>query len=162
MQANRKPFVAGFSLVEVVLALGVIAFAITGIMGLFPVAMRTALESQRETRATLIARKIFSDLEASTPDGLLIALGTDLTSVSSFISPKPSLTNSWQHVISYDNDGLPLGNGTNSAASFLASIQCSPNTPITGLSRIQVDVMTPALAPAALRTTNTFVSLLKP
>ena len=49
----RTSAAQAFSLIEIVLALGVISFAIVGIMGLFPVAMRAAQESQSETRATL-------------------------------------------------------------------------------------------------------------
>ena len=46
----------GFSLIEVVLALGIISFAIVGIIGLMPVAMKSAGDSMRETDATFIAR----------------------------------------------------------------------------------------------------------
>lgn len=150
----------GFSLVEVVLALGVIAFAIVGIMGLFPVAMRAAQESQRETRATLIARQILTDLESSPPGSVLIAVSTNISSPSAFLSPPPTLSSPWSNTIRYDNDGLPLGVGTNDAA-FLASISCQPNNPFPGLARVQVDISAPGQAPPSSRTTNTFVTLLR-
>lgn len=158
---HRRFPLSGFSLVEVVLALGVIAFAIVGIMGLLPVAMRAGQESQRETRAALIARSIYADLQTSDPTNLLIATGTSLTDSAGFISPRPSLSNSWTKLVSYDNSGVPISEDLNSAAVFLAEIQCSNNVPLNGLSRVQVNIMTPATAPPSARTTNTFVTLLR-
>ena len=59
---NRR-FSAAFSLVEVVLAIGVIAFAVVAILGLLPVGLSTNHSSQGETRATQIAQDIFAALE---------------------------------------------------------------------------------------------------
>jgi prepilin-type N-terminal cleavage/methylation domain-containing protein len=53
---------AGFSLIEIILAVAVIAFALTAILGLFPVAVGAATDSQRETQAALIARSILDQL----------------------------------------------------------------------------------------------------
>jgi len=49
-----------FSLVEVVLAIGVIAFAVVAILGMFPVGLQTSHSAQDETRAPQIATYIFS------------------------------------------------------------------------------------------------------
>lgn len=51
-----------FSLVEVVLALGVAAVAFTAIMGLFPLGLDVSRETQEETQAALIAQSILGDL----------------------------------------------------------------------------------------------------
>lgn len=51
-----------FSLVEVVLALGVAAVAFTAIMGLFPLGLDMSRETHEETQAALIAQSIFGDL----------------------------------------------------------------------------------------------------
>ena len=52
----------GFSLVEVVLALGVAAVAFTSIMGLFPLGLDMSRETYEETQAALIAQSILGDL----------------------------------------------------------------------------------------------------
>lgn len=53
---------SGFSLVEVVLALGVAAVAFTAIMGLFPLGLDMSRETHEETQAALIAQSILGDL----------------------------------------------------------------------------------------------------
>lgn len=54
----------GFSLVEVVIALGVIAIAVVTILALFPAALQTGHSAQDETRAAHIAQTIFPSLAA--------------------------------------------------------------------------------------------------
>ncbi len=153
--------ISAFSLIEVVLALAVVAFAITGIMGLFPVALKSAQESQRETRATFIAQQIFNDLKASPRTNLLIATGTNLLDSGSFVSPRPSFTNSWSNTVSFDLSGAPIAAGTDPKAIYLVSVSSTPNTPASGLARVQVDVETPAQAASANRSKYTFVTLMQ-
>src|SRR5205814_6531881 len=52
----------GFSLAEVVIALGVIAIAVVAILALFPAALQTGHSAQDETRAAQIAQTIFPRL----------------------------------------------------------------------------------------------------
>ena len=52
----------GFSLVEVVIALGVIAVAVLAILAVFPAALQTGHSAQDETRAAHIAQTIFPSL----------------------------------------------------------------------------------------------------
>jgi uncharacterized protein (TIGR02598 family) len=52
----------GFSLAEVVIALGVIAIAVVAILALFPAALQTGHSAQDETRAAHIAQTIFPSL----------------------------------------------------------------------------------------------------
>jgi hypothetical protein len=52
----------GFSLAEVVIALGVIAVGIVGILAVFPTALQTGHSAQDETRAAQIAQTIFGSL----------------------------------------------------------------------------------------------------
>ena len=51
---------SAFSLVEVVLALGVISFAIVAILGVIPTGLQTSHSSQDETRAAQMAQSIFA------------------------------------------------------------------------------------------------------
>ena len=52
----------GFSLAEVVIALGVIAIAVLAILAVFPAALQTGHSAQDETRAAQIAQTIFPSL----------------------------------------------------------------------------------------------------
>jgi len=52
----------GFTLVEVVIALGVIAVAVLAILAVFPAALQTGHSAQDETRAAQIAQTIFPSL----------------------------------------------------------------------------------------------------
>jgi type II secretory pathway pseudopilin PulG len=56
---------AGFSLVEVTVAIGIFAFVVVGVLGLLPTALKMRAESAQETRAVLIATELFSSLQAS-------------------------------------------------------------------------------------------------
>jgi uncharacterized protein (TIGR02598 family) len=54
----------GFSLVEIVLALGVISFALVAIIGLLPIGLASGRASIQETRANLLAQQIFATLRS--------------------------------------------------------------------------------------------------
>ena len=54
-----------FSLVEVAIAIGIFAFVIVGIIGLFPTALRIQSESAVETRASMIAQQLFDAVDLS-------------------------------------------------------------------------------------------------
>lgn len=56
---------AGFSLIEVTVAMGLFAFVIVGLLGLFPVALRQQADAGFETRAKVIADQIFQGIDAS-------------------------------------------------------------------------------------------------
>ena len=56
----------GFSLVEVTVAIGIFAFVIVGIIGLFPTALKIRAESALETRSSMIAQQLFSQVRSST------------------------------------------------------------------------------------------------
>jgi len=55
----------GFSLVEVTVAIGIFAFVIVGIIGLFPTALKIRAESALETRSSMIAQQLFSQVRSS-------------------------------------------------------------------------------------------------
>jgi len=157
----------GFSLVEVVLALGVIAFAVVGIMGLFAVAMKSAQESQRETRATLIAQQIFSDLRLSGGTNRMLVRGPSPTNSSWIVTNFSLAADGNTAFLAYDLAGNGLTNSLASAnpvpdasAIFVATIAVDTNTGASNLSHVQVTVETPAAAPSANRSKFTFVTLM--
>jgi uncharacterized protein (TIGR02598 family) len=55
----------GFSLVEVVIAIGVVAFAFIAILGLLPSGLSTFKSTINKTVSSQIAQRIFNDLEVS-------------------------------------------------------------------------------------------------
>jgi uncharacterized protein (TIGR02598 family) len=177
LQAGR-PFeskgILGFSLVEVSIALGIVAFALVGIMALFPAAMRSARESQQETRATFIAKQIFADFAASaSPTNTFIATGTNLANPAHRISPFSLATNSTNAIL-YDEDGNPIDSltpaaafetnvplGTWPEAVYATRISVSTNNLPPGLSRVEVLVSAPAAAALTNRARFPFITLLR-
>lgn len=54
----------GFSLIEVTMTIGVVTFALVGLMGILPVALEHTRTCVNETRAAHLARMIFSTLQS--------------------------------------------------------------------------------------------------
>ena len=91
--SRRRARTHSFSLLEVVIALGVIAVGIVGVLAVFPTALQTGHSAQDETRAGHIAQSVFGSLVAGAtsqfnavplpPTPLLI----DLTASSAPTSP---------------------------------------------------------------------------
>jgi uncharacterized protein (TIGR02598 family) len=61
----RRDHRAGFSLVEVVLAVGVAAFALVTLMALLPAGLNTFKGSMNTSMGTQIAQRVFNDLQIS-------------------------------------------------------------------------------------------------
>jgi len=151
----------GFSLIEIVLALGVIAFALVGIMGLFPVAMKSAQESMRETRATHIAQQIFSDLRTGTGTNRFLIVGSSPTSTS----PLSLANNGASVVVAFDDKAVATGTNASFSnavpdASFLANVTVQTNTGLPNLSQVEAAIEAPAAAASANRSRYTFVTLI--
>lgn len=149
-----------FSLIEIVVALGIVSFALVGIMGLFPAAMKSAKESQQETRATHIAQQIFDDLGSLSGTNTFIATGTNIIDAASRQSV--NLTVSGTYTVSYNLAGSPIGAGTSPSAVYLATVGVTPNTPTLGLTRVQTTVQAPPEAANNLRSSYVFVTLMNP
>jgi uncharacterized protein (TIGR02598 family) len=127
----------GFSLVEVVIALGVIAISLVAILGVFPMGLSSNRTSVSDTRAAELANAIFATIDAqSSTFSSVQCYGTtlDLTSLStadakifyaSYTSPNqpvissdPSLIDGIYSIeLKFDNDpavtpsGVKLGPG---------------------------------------------------
>jgi len=149
-----------FSLVEVVIALGIVSFAVLAIVGMLPMALKSAQESMRETDATLIAQRIFAELK--TGSGANRTVIKDTNTNSQTISLSANSTNN----LAFTQDGIPQAFflSTNSPQDalydFYAQISVLTNTGVANLSRVQIDIAAPAAAPAANRTTNSFTTLI--
>jgi uncharacterized protein (TIGR02598 family) len=159
----------GFSLIEVTLALGVIAFALVAIMGLFPVAMKSATESQRETRATFIAQSVFADVGSGTsPTNTFIAIGTNFQHSSGRVAV--NLKNGATNYLAFSEEGTPLGTLTASEfqnsivtanSAYGAAVFVTQDATFSNLTRVEVQVEAPAAAPRTARTKYNFVTLFR-
>lgn len=63
---------SGFSLVEVMLAVGIVAFAVVGVLTAFPVGIEAARDSRDENTAALIADGIFTRLRSQSFGGPVV------------------------------------------------------------------------------------------
>lgn len=159
--ANSPPVqkhLPAFSLVEVVVALGIISFAITAIIGMLPVALKSSQDSMRETDATLIAQRIFSEIKTGNGENRTMTISP--TGTTCILALSANSTN----YLAFTQDGtVQTRTNTpdpNPSYDFYAQISISTNTGITNLSRIQIDITHPPSAPPTARATNSFVTLL--
>jgi uncharacterized protein (TIGR02598 family) len=115
---NRQP---AFSLVEVVLALGVIAIAIVAILGLVPTGLQTSHSSQDETRSGQIAQSVF-DTMASQAQTNFSAVSLPVASPAPTIDLSSSITTATSPaaLLYADNDGQISQSAIN--ATFSISI----------------------------------------
>src|SRR5437899_9237890 len=101
----------GFSLVEVVIALGIITVGVTAVLALFPAALQTGHSAQDETRAAHIAQSVFGSLVAQAPSqfsGVQFLLSDGVTR-----SPSINLTTSSSYTLYAGNDGQLITSATN-------------------------------------------------
>jgi Tfp pilus assembly protein PilV len=148
-----------FSLLEVVIALGVIAVGIVGVLAVFPTALQTGHSAQDETRAAHIAQSVFGSLVAGatsqfnavplppTPLPINLTTGSGIT---------PAVT-------AYaGNDGNLIPNATNAAyAIFIYTNNSVPGfTDATSANEVTVRVAWPANAPAANQTFRDYVRVI--
>jgi uncharacterized protein (TIGR02598 family) len=149
---------AAFSLLEVVIALGVITVGIVGILAVFPTALQTGHSAQNETRAAHVAQSVFGSLVAQAP--------SQFSSVQIRLSdgtpaPAINLTTTASYPLYADNDGRL----TNSAANASYLITIYTNSSVPGFSdpasanQVTVRVAWPANAPAANQTFRDYVRI---
>src|SRR5262249_21442793 len=145
----------GFSLVEVVIALGVIAIAVVTILALFPAALQTGHSAQDETRAAQIAQTIFpslagravsqfSNVRFPLSDGVTLFPQPPLPSID--LTQPPS-----SYTLYADNAGQLVTSAGN--ASYLITIYTSHRVPgfraAASANAVTVRVASPASAPVA-------------
>src|SRR6059058_6501490 len=84
-----------FSLLEVVIALGVIAVGIVGVLAVFPTALQTGHSAQDETRAAHIAQSVFGSLVAQAPsqfNNVQLPLSNGVTQIDLRTTLSPAVT----------------------------------------------------------------------
>lgn len=93
----------GFSLVEIVVAIGVISFALVAIIGVLPIGLAAGRQATQETRANHLAEQIFSTLRSQPFTNVTLAsLGStstvDLSSQNGVLGTKLYATYDGQFV----------------------------------------------------------------
>ena len=155
----------GFSLVEVVIALGVIAVAVLAILAVFPAALQTGHSAQDETRAAHIAQTIFPSLAGQAVSQfnnvqLLLSDNTtrstppiDLTTSS---GATPALT------LYAENAGELTQNATKAVykISFYTNNSVPGFTDLASANLVTLRVAWPANAPAANQTYRDYVRII--
>ncbi|MFI5339971.1 MAG: hypothetical protein ACHQ7N_09050 [Candidatus Methylomirabilales bacterium] len=66
-----RPGLTGLTLVEVLFAVSILAFALLGVAGMFPSAMQSVYAGGQTTKATMLAREMIDMIRADTFDSLV-------------------------------------------------------------------------------------------
>jgi type II secretory pathway pseudopilin PulG len=129
---------AGFSLIEVSIALGIIGFTVVAILGLIPVGLTAAKSAVESTKTSLIAQDVYgrlhnelsTDTVAVTPTGHSLRWNTMFSTISySTLASAGTISGpmAWAY---YDSDGCfvdQLGTNANFSRNFYkASIYIQP------------------------------------
>jgi type II secretory pathway pseudopilin PulG len=169
----------GFSLVEVTIAIGLFAFVVVGIIGLFPAALAQRADAARETRARLIAEQIIQGLRASTelwetPGDFflppLVEMGEDDTSEVGQL--KRQGKNNFPFSLGYGEIGTAavrviqgralwdggITGGDETDVVFIALVEREADPSLPTLHNITVQVGFPASLPADKRRNETFAT----
>jgi len=95
-----------FSLLEVLVALSLLAIILLGMLYLWPAAQRMSLEVEQKENAIFIAQRIIETLRATSPNGV-IALSSDWMDHASHCI-RVELSTPSKHVVAYDACGIPV------------------------------------------------------
>jgi len=143
-----KASVRAFTLVEVVLALGIASFCLLVLMGLLPTGLSVQNASTKETSAVNVATAVIEDLQA--------VAALQATSTNS-LSPRYSLTlpssgAGEQELLYLDDGGAPTTN--TAAATFAVVVTLLGDTAVT---RTHLLVAWPAQIAAKFSTNSTYL-----
>jgi type II secretory pathway pseudopilin PulG len=173
-------------LTEVVIALGIFAVSMVGVLALFPVASSAGRESSEETQAAIVAQTVMGDLRASA-GALGQTNGWMVVGPNTFgqLTNRISLNQSSDIAIAYDitlrnltnsgggapQIGPPIGlkalttvqNYSNAStapnAIYLSLTRIRPVGTVAGLASVTVEVSTPANVVLTNRRVYSFSSL---
>lgn len=131
----------GFSLVEVVLALGVVSFALVTTVALLPVGVRLSDEAESESRAVNVLSGLLAD-RAATPAGN-----------ASTVYGIPALTSAATNALNIAEDWTIVANRQD--ARFRVEYKIHPPAQTPGLAKLWLRATWPALntnSPSAIET----------
>ena len=147
--------VEGFSLVEVVIAIGVASFCLIAVLGLLPVGMKANKDSSNQTTAAGLAMAIASDLKATpatTP-----AISTNSTTYRLSIPPAGSAATTSTLYLS--EDGSTNASASDFKSSYRATVTITP--PASGLkSATAARILVTWPATAAVSNTSSLENLI--
>lgn len=171
----------GFSLVEVVIAIGIFAFVIVGIVGLYPAALRIRAESSLDTRAAMIAQQIMAAVDSSPSlTNVVIPTGTytgnPATKTNNLLSTTfPTVLGyqarstlpywiyqsapnaSWSNVAAGDTD---VANSIRqNSIDIMMRVMASTNNMSNNLAQVTIEVRSPAALAASNSRVVTFTTI---
>lgn len=123
---QSKRALLAFSLVEVVVAIGVVSFAIVAILGVFPIGLKTARSSGDETRAAQIAQDILTSLAGQAPTRYATSSPPSIIQPSGFQYNVPLDRDFTYGLLGAENDGTLKANYTNQPYQITLSTKASP------------------------------------
>jgi prepilin-type N-terminal cleavage/methylation domain-containing protein len=140
---------AGFSLVEIVMAIAIIAFAMMGLVGLLPVGLQSEKTSIEEMSACNLLRSIASDL-ANSP--------SSSSTSSRFCQPMPSSVTSTKEVELYISDSEAVVPQSSQARFKLYLRYIPAPTTMPGPSAVLIRVLWPASAANYQKSVESYVT----
>jgi Tfp pilus assembly protein PilV len=164
--SGRRARTRSFSLLEVVIALGVITVGIVGILAVFPTALQTGHSAQNETRAAHIAQSVFGSLVAQAPSqfsSVQLSPAPSPTPINLAASSSPTTPS-----LCVDNDGklvqtsptIPYCPGYSYAIYIYTNNSVPGFTDPASANLVTVRVAWPANAPAANQTFRDYVRII--
>jgi uncharacterized protein (TIGR02598 family) len=133
---------SAFSLVEVVIAMGVAAFCLVAMLGLIPTGVQSVKSTTDQTGATTILNEVVTDLRST-------SLGSNLSPGLGIALPMAGVANSVNSTnIIFSESGATISNSTSLNGRYLATITLSNSSAYITTALIQVRW------PATARTTN--------
>lgn len=130
---KRRLQQTGFSLVEVVLALGITAFCLLTIFALLPIGLKTNQETLQETTAASLAAAVSTDLRATSSTG---------TTSPYFGLPVSSASTNNIYVT---DAGEKLTAPSGSQATYLATVVFTPASATMNAASARILITWPAL-----------------
>ena len=136
MRRNR----AGFSLVEVCLAIGIVVFVLTALMGLLSIGLSTGSDSAADTRLAAMAESVMAQ-EQSMP-------------ISKFTNPPQP----WNYYFDFQGDPLPTATGAyyQCSVSVPNRVSWTPSSVGSVLYYVTDQFTFPCAAPASVRKSVSF------
>ena len=157
---------ASFSLIEVVLALGVLAFAVLAVVGLLPIGLSTGHAAQDETRSAHIAQEIFASFASQAQKQFTAVTLPPTAAVALDLSSSTSTISSPALFLYADNDGtLSTSSGAATHSVSIATNSSPAGFAPGGANAVSIRVISPPLpssssTPSPNQTVRDFVRVI--